>query len=95
MDEAKKVALREAVALHAPHTGASDDDVVATAERFYQWLTKPAARHGEPIWAHRGAGVWEKEQGYEWPVTREESAGKFAVFADGLGVSDMDWPLVT
>jgi ribosomal protein S16 len=78
--EAKRLALREAVALHAPHTGASDDDVVATAERLYQWLTK-GAQPGEPIW--------------DWPVTREEPARKRAVFADGLGVGTMDWPLVT
>jgi hypothetical protein len=104
--EAKKLALREAVALHAAHSGASDDDVLATATTIYHWLRNGSdvaefavrdsyvPKSGEPIWAHRGAGVWEKEQGYEWPVTREESARKCAVFADGLGVSD-DWPLVT
>jgi hypothetical protein len=53
--EAKKLALREAVALHAPHTGASDVDVVATAERLYQWL------RGHPD---------RVEGSYEWPVTR-------------------------
>jgi hypothetical protein len=81
MDEAKKVALREAVALHAPHTGASDDDVVATAERLYQWLRNGSAEvldPGKPIW--------------EWPVTREATGnGNGTTHVDDT----MDWPLVT
>jgi hypothetical protein len=84
--EAKKLALREAVAFHSDGTyRAPTGEVLEMATSFYHWLSNGSAEKpaqpGEPIW--------------DWPVTREEPTRKRAVFADGLGVGTMDWPLVT
>jgi hypothetical protein len=50
MDEAKKLALREAIELCKSAPGYKSMCVVHVADEIYQWLTKPEARKGEPIW---------------------------------------------
>jgi hypothetical protein len=82
--ELRKVALHKAT----ESCGGESTDynyLLEAAEAIYQWLrngsAEKPAQHGEPIW--------------DWPVTREEPTKKRAVFADGLGVGTMDWPLVT
>jgi hypothetical protein len=56
MDEAKKLALREAIELCKSAPGYKSMCVVHVADEIHQWLTRKSAQPGKAIWATDASG---------------------------------------